>query len=105
MGGQAVHAMQGQVFFKAGQAEETLERGSLHARGVGEAHVILDEGENLPRILVGESEAAENFGAHGDADLDVAVEANAVRGDAEGGWLADVVEQRAPGEGRGAAGL
>ena len=83
MRGQAIHAMQGQMFGKIIQAEESLQRRRLHARRIGEAHVILDQRENLARFLVGEAEAAADLGAHGDADFDMAVEADAVGGDRE----------------------
>ncbi len=105
VGGKAVHAVQGEVFGEVVEAEEALEGGLLHPRGVGEAHVVFDDGEDLARFLIGESETAENVGPHGDADFDVAVEADAVGRDAKGGRLADVVEQGAPGERRGAAWL
>ena len=39
-----------------------------------------------------------------DADVDVAVEADTVGCDAEGGRLANIVQERAPGEGEWAAG-
>ncbi len=61
--------------------------------------MVLDEGDDLRLVLVGEAQAVEHHLGDADADLDVAVEADAVgavsRG-AEGGWLADVVQQRAP---------
>ena len=109
-GGETIHAVEGEVLFEAVEAEEALEGGGFHARGVGEAHVVFDEGEDLGGFFVRESEATGDFGGDSDADLDVAVEADAVAGfggvdGAEGGGLADVMEERAPGEGHGAAGL
>jgi hypothetical protein len=73
--------------------------------GVGEAHVVLDEGEDLSGFIVGEAESAADFRSHGDADFNVAVEADAVGGATEGGRLADVVEESSPGQGDGAVGL
>ncbi len=90
---------------KSSSRKKRFSVGVLHARRVGKAHVVFDERENLAGLVVGEAEAAADFGAHGDADLDMAVEADAVGGDAEGGRLADVVQQRAPGERERAAGL
>lgn len=72
---------------------------------VGEAHVVLNEGENLAGLVVGEAETAADVCADGDADLDVAVEADAVWRAAECWRLAHVVEQRSPGQGERAAGL
>jgi hypothetical protein len=101
MAGERVDAVEFEVFVEMREAEEALERGLLHLLDVAEAHVIFDEGENLGAVLVGKAQAAQDFVGDADADLDVAVEADAVgRLVGEGGGLADVVEERAPGEGR-----
>ena len=102
--GEAVDAVQGEVLVELGQAEEALEGGFAHIFYGGEAHVVVDEGEDLIGFVIGEAEAAADFGGDFDADFDVAVEADAVGGALEGGGLADVVEERSPGERGGAVG-
>lgn len=102
--GEAVEAVEGEVLVELGQAEEALEGGLAHLLYGGEAHVIVDEGEDLVGFVVGEAEAAADFGGDFDADFNVAVEADAIGGALEGGGLADVVQQRAPGERGGAVG-
>src|ERR1019366_5988941 len=71
--GERIHAMESQMLGEAIKAKEALERGGLHARGVGKAHMVFDERENLRCLVVGEAEAAADFGGDGDADFDVAV--------------------------------
>ena len=60
--------------------------------------------ENLARVLIRKAKAAADFCSDGDADFYMSVETDAVRRDAEGGGLADVVQQRSPGERERAAG-
>ena len=98
MAGQAVGAMQGEVFVESRHAEKFLQRGFLHARGVAESHVIVDQGEDLLGVLAGEAQAATDFFRHFHADVDVPVEANAIRGDSKSWRLPDVMQQCAPGE-------
>lgn len=105
--GGAVEPVEGEVLVEAGQAEEALEGGLLHLEDVSEAHVIVDEGDDLGGVVVGEAKAIQHNLGDADADLDVAVEADAVVffmgiRRAEGGRLPDVVQERAPGEGGGA---
>jgi hypothetical protein len=69
----------------------------LHAEEVSEAHVIVYEGQNLIGLVVGEAEAAADFGGHFYADVDVAIEADAIGRSAEGWGLAYVVQQGSPG--------
>ena len=72
---------------KSRQAEEALQRGLLHLQDVAEAHVVLDQRDDLRGVVVGEAQARENFLGDADADLDVAVEADAVAGNLRvGGW-------------------
>ena len=109
MGGEGVEAVQGEVLVEARQAEEALEGGLLHLEDVAEAHVVGDEGEDLGGVVAGEAQAGEDGLGDAHAGLDVAVETDAVglfivAGDCRfgrlvGGGLADVVEQRGPGEG------
>src|ERR1051326_3115815 len=79
------------------EAQHALERAFAHFVDVLEAHVIGDQRHHLVDLRIGESEAAEDLAGDSFAELDVAVEANAV-GDAEGSRLADVVQQDAEGE-------
>src|SRR5580700_93216 len=64
MAGQRVGAMQREMFVEARQAEKSLQRRFFHARGVAEAHVIVDERENLLRIVVRETQALADFLGH-----------------------------------------
>ena len=47
MTGLAVQTVQFKVFVEMRHAEKSLERGVLHQRGMGEAHVVRDQGKNL----------------------------------------------------------
>ncbi len=101
VGGGAVEVVEGEVLVEAWEAEEALEGGLAHVHDVGEAHVVFDEGEDLRSVFVGEAEAGEDGFGDADADLDVAVESDAVVwvvgvGRAVGGGLADVVQERSP---------
>ena len=90
VGGGDVEPVEGEVLVEAGEAEEAAEGGLLHVEDVAEAHVVLDEGEDLGGVVVGEAEAGEDALGDGDADVDVAVEADAVglRRDPRGWWVA-----------------
>jgi len=89
MAGERVDAVEFEVFVEMREAEEALERRLLHLFDVAEAHVIFDEGEDLCAVLVGEAQAAEDFVGDANANLDVAVEADAVGrlvGEGSGLW-------------------
>ena len=103
MRGEAIHAMECEVLIEAIEAEETLQRRVLHLRRVGEAHVVLDQRENLVGVVVGEAQSATGFGTDRYADLNMVVETDAVRRDAKCRWLTDIMQERAPGEGERAA--
>lgn len=96
--GQAVQAVQFEVLGEARQAQEALEGRFLHAGHVGKAHVLGNQGGDLLAVVVAEAQAPANLFRHADADLDVAVEADAIGGHAEGRRLTDVVQQAAPGQ-------
>jgi hypothetical protein len=49
--GERVHAVQGEMLFKLRQAEEALERGLFHLVHIAEAHVVLDERDDLCRFF------------------------------------------------------
>ena len=100
--GQTVHFVERKMLFEAVETEKALEGRLSHARASAKRMWFSIERENLARIVVGEAEAAADFGSHGYADFDVAVEADAVGCDAKCGRLADVVQQRAPGQRAGA---
>ena len=108
MAGLAIEAMEFEVFVKLRKADEALEGGLAHLGDVFELHVIGDESFNLVGVVVGKTETTAEVIGHADADVDVVVEADTVsgfRGGAEGGRLADVMKQDAPGEcGRNLAG-
>jgi hypothetical protein len=100
-----VEAMQCEVFVEFRQAEEALEGRLFHLLDIAEAHVIFNEGENLGAVFVREAQAAQDFVRDLHADLDVAIEADAIRRFVrKGRGLADVVQERSPGERGGRAG-
>jgi len=101
----AVHAMEGEVLREIVEAEETLESRGFHLWSVGEAHVIVDESENLAGLVVGESEAAADVCSDGYAHFHVSVKSDAVRGFTVGGRLAHVMEKSTPGKCHRATGL
>ena len=92
MRGGAVQAVEGEVLVEAGQAQEALQGRLAHLHDVAEAHVVFDEREDLRGLFVGEAQAREDGFGDADADLDVAVEADAVVrvvwGRAGGRWRA-----------------
>ena len=96
MAGQTIHAMQFQVFVEARHAHESLECRFLHLLDVREAHVIVDQSENLASVVVREPQSLANFFRHRDADIDVAIETNAVGRNSKRRWLTHIVQQRAP---------
>ncbi len=98
MAAEAIDAVQLQVLVELRQAHEALQRRLLHSLDIGKAHVIRDQRRDLLGIFVGEMQAPANLLRHAHPDLDVAVEANAVGRDAKGRRLADIVQQRAPGQ-------
>jgi hypothetical protein len=89
--------MEREVLGKVVQAEKSLERRGLHARGVSKTHVVVDEREYLVCLFVGEAKAPADLGTDGDAYFNVSVKTNAVGRCALGRGLADVVEKGAPG--------
>ena len=90
--------MQGEVLLELRQAEEPLQRGLFHLVHVAEAHVVLDERNDLRGLFEREAQPPQNLFGDANADLDVAVEANPVRRAAKGRGLANIVQQRTPGE-------
>ena len=96
MRGHAVHAMQREVF---GEVSRRKNRFSVDAfmRGASAKRMWFSTSARIWRgLVVGEAEAAADIGADCDADLDVAVEADAIGCYAESGRLADIVQQSAP---------
>ena len=108
MAGKAVETVKFEVFGEFRKADEALEGGGAHLGDVFEFHVIGDERFDLIGFVIGEAQTSAYVLDHGNADIHVAVEADAVAGfgsGAKGGRLADVVEERSPGEcGRGLGG-
>src|SRR5579864_3553056 len=94
----AIQAMQFQMLVKAWQAEEALERGIFHAQDVAKAHVVGDEREHLAGIVIGEAEAAADFGGHLGADFGMAVKADTVWRNAKRWRLANIMQQGAQGK-------
>jgi len=99
--GLAIESVEFEVFVELGEADEAFEGGLAHLGDIFELHVIGDEGFDLVGVVVGKAKTAAEVIGHADADIDVAVEANAVAsfgGRAKGGGLADIVQQDAPGK-------
>ena len=96
MAGQAVGAMQRQMLIELRQAQKSLQRRFLHARHVAEAHVILDQRQNLFGLVVRKAQAPANFFRDLHANLDVVIEADAIRRHAKRRGLAHIVQQRSP---------
>ena len=99
--GLAIEAVKFEVLLEPGEADKAFEGGLAHLGDVFELHVIGDEGLDLFGVVVGEAQTAAEVIGHADADVDMAVEANAVAsfgGRAKGGGLADIVQQHTPGE-------
>ncbi len=49
---QAVHPMQREMLIELFESKEPLQRRSLHAWRIGKAHVILNQRQYLPRLVV-----------------------------------------------------
>src|SRR3954462_3097004 len=92
------------MLLKLGQAEEALERGIFHALDVAKAHVVGDERKDLVSIVIGEAEAAADFGGHLGTDFSMAVKADAAWRNAKRWRLANVMQQGAQGQSFGATG-
>ena len=89
------------MFFEARHSHKLLERGFFHSGSKGKTHVVINQGQNLFGVVVGETQAAANFLGHLDADINMPIETNAVGRDAKGGRFADIMQERAPGQRRG----
>ena len=96
MAGQAVGAVQRQMFIEAGQAEEFFQSRLFHARDMTKAHVIVDQGKHLGCVVIGEPQALTDFLRNLDAHLDVPIETDAIGRHAKGRRLTHIVQQRAP---------
>ena len=100
--GSTIEAVKFEVLLELREADKTFESGLAHLGDVLELHVVGDKGLDQFGVFVGEAQASAKLIGHADADVDVVVEADTVsgfRGGAEGGRLADVMKQDAPGEG------
>ena len=98
--GLAIEAVKFEVLLEPGEADKAFEGGLAHLGDVFELHVVGDEGFDLVGVVVGEAETAAKIIGHADADVDMAVEANAIAGFGgrpESRGLADVVKKNAPG--------
>ena len=100
--GLAIEAVEFEVFVELREADEALKGGLTHLADVFKLHVVGDEGFDLVGVVIGEAEAAAEGIGHADADLDVAVKADAIAGfraRPKGGRFADVVKENAPCQG------
>ena len=100
MTGEAVGAVQREMLVESGHAQEFFQCRLVHARGVTEAHVIVDQCKNLSRVVIGKPQALADFFGDLDSDVNMIIETDAVGRHAEGRGLAYVVQQRAPGQRR-----
>ncbi len=96
--GLAIEAMQFEVLVELGQADKALESGFFHFAHLAKAHVVRDQREDLRGITIREAQAVEDGPGHFFSNPDVIVKTNAVRRNAKGGRLADVVQQSSPGK-------
>src|SRR6202046_626934 len=80
---EAVHAVKGKVLVEAVEPKKTLQRRSLHPRRVAETHVIFNQRHNLAAFVVGEAKTAADLRAHRHSDVDMIVEADAIRRNAK----------------------
>src|SRR5207248_383579 len=94
--------MQLQVFFKTWHAHEFFERRFAHLHGMGKSHVIFDQSEDLVCVAAGKSQTMADFLCHFHTNVDMAIEADAIRSNAKGRRLANVMQQGAPSQGCGA---
>src|ERR1700733_12664445 len=92
--------MECQMLVKGGHAQKFLERRFFHSSGVAEAHMIIDECQNLLRIATGKTQPMANFFRYLHSDVDMVVEANAIRRHAKCCRFAYVVQERTPGQSR-----
>lgn len=91
LAGEQIEAVEFEEGVEDRLADEALERGVGHLRGVLEAHVLGGEGDDGVDDFVGVTEAGEDVAGDGGAQAVVAGEANAVL-EGLGAGLADVVE-------------
>src|SRR3984893_16242060 len=84
------------MFVKARNTHEALKCRFLHARHMAEAHVVFYQGQYLSRIVIREAQAFANLRGDFYSDIDMIVEADAVRSHAKGGWLTHVMQQSSP---------
>src|SRR5215469_13767507 len=96
MAGFAIQAMELQMLIEMRQPNKLLERRRFHALYIGETHVVADQGENLPGVVIREPQAPADFFRHPDAHVDVIIKANAVRRPPEGGRFSNIMKQRSP---------
>ncbi len=99
--GLAIESVEFEVFVELGEADEAFKGGLAHLGDIFELHVIGDEGFDLVGVVVGKAKTAAEVIGHADANVDVAIKADAVpgfRSGTEGRRLADVMEQDAPGK-------
>src|SRR5271169_2963158 len=72
--GQAVGAVQCEMLLESRQAEELLQCRLLHARDMPKAHVIVDQGQHLSRVVIRKPQALADFLRNLDTDIHVIIE-------------------------------
>lgn len=77
MAGTAIEPVQFKMLVEAIEANEALQRRSLHLWHVLETQMIRNERGNLRRVVVREPEATADFFGHARTDFDVLVKSNA----------------------------
>src|SRR5882762_7210999 len=64
MAGKAIESMQRQMLVKTRQPDEALERSSAHGLDVLEAHVVVDQREDLSSVLIRKAQSAADLLGH-----------------------------------------
>src|SRR5690349_12218327 len=103
MAGLAIKAVEFEVFVELGKADKAFKRGLAHLGDALELHVVGDESFDLVGVVIGETEAAAKGVSHANANVDMAVEADAVAGfggRSEGGRFPDIVQEDSPSQRR-----
>ena len=94
----AIRAMQRKMFLKLRQPQEALECRTLHLLYVAKLHVMVNQRDDLRRLLVREAEPPQNHLRNSHPHLNVPAEPDAISrpGRLERRRLADIVQQHPP---------
>src|SRR6185437_14865922 len=96
----SVEAQELEPGFDIRQAQQPPPRALAHARQLRPFHVVPHQPNHLGGVPGGEAQAMADLLGDARADRGVAIEADAIGGAAEGGGLADIVQEHAQRQGR-----